>query len=169
MRTITRREGGFGMGLCGAALCALALGGAVLSASAALAHDEAEAAGQCRPVRAEIDLSTGTISGNLHLNGTVAFSSDGSGTPPLTAPATSSVFSGPLVITTARGTLTVRETGMFSSRTGNPDGAVLVSWGDSANGTGVFEGLTGDLFFTGQNVDGVFLVKVQGALCRLAE
>jgi hypothetical protein len=168
MRTILRR-GWFGIGACGVALCAMALSGTILCASGALAHDDDEDVPQCRSVRAEIDLSRGTISGNLQLNGTVAFSSDGSGTPPPTAPATSSVFSGPLVITTARGTLTLRETGMFSSRTGNPDGGVLVSWGDTPIGTGVFEGVTGDLFFAGRNVDGVFLVKVQGSLCRPAE
>lgn len=164
MRAITRRRGWLGTGLWGAALCASAF-----CASHALARDQEEDAPQCRNIRAEIDLSKGTISGNFHLNGTVAFSSDGSGTPPPTAPATSSVFSGPLVITTARGTLTLRETGMFSSRTGNPDGGVLVSWGDSPSGSGVFEGVTGDLFFAGRSVDGVFLVKVQGALCRPAE
>jgi hypothetical protein len=76
------------------------------------------------------------------------------------------VFSGLLAITTAGGTLSVRETGMFSSRTSNPDGAVLASWGDSASGSGVFEGVTGDLFFAGQVVAGVLLVRVTGELCR---
>jgi hypothetical protein len=169
MRSITRRWGWFGSGKGGIALCATALSGTVLCASGALAHDEDEDAPRCRNVRAEIDLSRGTISGNLQLNGTVAFSNDGPGTPPPSAPATSSVFSGPLVITTARGTLTLRETGMFSSRTGNPDGAVLVSWGDSPDGSGAFEGVTGDLFFTGRNVAGAFLVQVRGALCRPAQ
>jgi hypothetical protein len=122
--------------------------------------------GHCRRVRAEIDLSTNTIEGNFGLNGAVVFTSDGQGTPPPTAPQTSSVFSGLLEITTAAGTLTFRETGMFSSRTGNPDGAVLTSWGDSPIGTGAFEGVTGDLFFAGRNVDGVLLVQVLGNLCR---
>jgi hypothetical protein len=122
--------------------------------------------GRCRRVRAEIDLSQGTIAGNLGLNGTVVFTSDGQGTPPPTAPQTSSVFSGLLVISTAEGSLTVRETGMFSSRTGNPDGAVLTSWGDSPSGTGTFQGVTGDLFFVGRSVDGVLLVQVLGELCR---
>jgi hypothetical protein len=120
----------------------------------------------CKNIRAQIDLSTGTIVGNFRLNGTVVFTADGSGTAPATAPAGSSVFSGPLVITTAHGTLTIRETGMFSSRTGNPDGPVLVSWGDGPSGTGFFEGVTGDLFFIGRRVDGVLLVKVTGTLCR---
>jgi hypothetical protein len=120
----------------------------------------------CKNIHAQIDLSTGTIVGNFRLNGTVAFAADSNGTAPTTAPANSSVFSGPLVITTPHGTLTVRETGMFSSRVGNPDGSVLVSWGDSASGTNFFAGVTGDLFFVGRRVDGVLLVKVTGTLCR---
>jgi len=122
--------------------------------------------GSCRRVRAEINLSDGTIAGNFGLNGTAAFTRDGQGTPAPTAPATSSVFSGLLAITTARGTLTVRETGMFSSRADNPAGAVLVSWGDSPIGTGAFQEVTGDLFFAGRSVDGVLLVQVSGTLCR---
>jgi hypothetical protein len=55
---------------------------------------------------------------------------------------------------------------MFSSRTGNPDGAVLSSWGDSPIGTGGFEGVSGDLFFAGRSVDDVLLVQVLGTLCR---
>jgi len=50
-----------------------------------------------------------------------------------------------LAITTARhGTLMLRETGMFSSRTGNPRGPVLSSWGDFLSGTERYEGMTGD-------------------------
>src|SRR5688572_2380243 len=113
--------------------------------------------GVCRRIRAEINLTEGTIAGNFGLNGTAAFVSDGQGTPPTTAPAGSSVFSGLLTISTDRGVLTLRETGMFSSRAGNPDGAVLASWGDSPSGTGVFDGVTGDLFFAGRAVEGAFL------------
>ena len=143
------------------------LSNGALLAALAIAPGVARAEGEhCRNIRAEIDLSTGAISGNFGLNGDVVFTSDGTGTPPPTAPATSSVFSGLLAISTARGSLTFRETGMFSSRTGNPDGAVLASWGDSPAGTGVFEGVTGDLFFGGRIVDGVMLVKVSGRLCR---
>jgi hypothetical protein len=81
----------------------------------------------CRRIRAEINLTDGTIAGNFGLNGSVVFVSDGQGTAPPTAPAGSSVFSGLLTISTARGALTLRETGMFSSRVDNPDGAVLAS------------------------------------------
>jgi hypothetical protein len=120
----------------------------------------------CRRVQAEINLAQGTIEGNFGLTGTVAFAGDSSGTPPATAPAGSSVFSGILTITTRRGVLTLRETGMFSSRTGNPAGSVLVSWGDSLQGTGRYEGVTGDLFFAGRRVEGVLLVDMVGELCR---
>jgi hypothetical protein len=124
------------------------------------------AQGMCRRIRAQINLTNGTIAGNFGLNGSALFTRDGQGTAPPTAPAGSSVFSGLLAITTARGTLSLRETGMFSSRTNNPDGAVIASWGDSPSGTGVFEGVTGDVFFAGQVVDGVLLVQMTGELCR---
>jgi hypothetical protein len=123
-------------------------------------------AGGCKTIRAEIDLTHGTISGNFGLNGTVVFTSDGTGTSPPTAPAGSSVFSGILEITTARGILRMRETGMFSSRTGNPAGSVLSSWGDSMSGTGFYQGAAGDLFFNGRRVDDILLVEVSGEICR---
>lgn len=122
----------------------------------------------CRRIRAEIDLTHATIEGNFGLDGTVAFASDSAGTPPATAPATSSVFSGLLTIATARGDLVLRETGMFSSRTGNPAGSVLASWGDAQSGTGRFAGVTGELFFAGRVAGSIFLVDVTGELCRPA-
>src|SRR6185503_20137327 len=85
--------------------------------------------GHCRRIRAEINLTNGTIQGNFGLDGTVAFVADSNGTPPPTGPAASSVFSGLLTVTTARGNLVLRETGMFSGRTGNPAGPVLYSLG----------------------------------------
>jgi hypothetical protein len=123
-------------------------------------------AASCKAVHAEIDLTHGTISGNFGLNGTVVFTSDGAGTPAPTAPAGSSVFSGILEITSNRGILRMRETGMFSSRTGNPSGPVLSSWGDAMSGTGFYQGVTGDLFFNGRRVDDILLVEVSGEICR---
>ena len=120
----------------------------------------------CRQIRAEIDLTSGTIKGNFGLDGTVAFVQDSPGTAPATAPAGSSVFSGLLTIATAHGNLIVRETGMFSNRTGNPAGPQLASFGETVSGTQRFTGVTGDLFFTGALVGDVFLVDVTGELCR---
>jgi hypothetical protein len=120
----------------------------------------------CRRIHAQIDLTHATIEGNFGLNGTVAFAQDSSGTPPATAPANASVFSGLLTITTARGNLVLRETGMFSSRTGNPAGSVLASWGESLSGTQRFAGVTGDLFFAGRVAGSIFLVDVTGRLCK---
>jgi hypothetical protein len=117
-------------------------------------------------VHAQIDLTHGTIEGNFGLNGTVAFVGDSSGTSPATAPPNSSVFSGLLTISTARGDLVVRETGMFSSRAGSPRGAVLASWGDTQSGTERFAGVTGDLSFAGRVVGSIFLVDVTGQLCK---
>ena len=131
-----------------------------------LAHGSLAHAGECRRIRAEINLTEGTIEGNFGLDGTVAFVADGSGTPPVTAPPGSSVFSGILTITTAQGAIELRETGMFSSRTGSPSGPVLASWGEALSGTGRYAGVTGDLFFGGVVVGGAFLLDVSGQLCR---
>jgi hypothetical protein len=140
----------------------------VSAALVALAMAPARADGEdCRRVRAEIDLTNGTIEGNFGLDGTVAFVGDSDGTPPATAPAGSSVFSGILTITTQRGVLEMRETGMFSNRTGNPDGPVLSSWGDSPGGTGRYSSIaSGDIFFSGKVVGDVFLVAMEGELCE---
>jgi hypothetical protein len=132
----------------------------------ALAFAAPARAEECKRVRAEINLTTGTISGNQGLDGTVAFVADSGGTPPATAPATSSVFSGILTVATDRGVLEVRETGMFSSRSGNAAGPVLVSWGDVLGGSGRYAGATGDLTFDGRSVDGALIVGVSGQLCR---
>ena len=135
----------------------------------ALADNEADDGlddARCRRIRAEIDLTHATIEGNFGLDGTVAFAADSNGTVPSTAPPGSSVFSGILTITTARGNLVLRETGMFSSRTGNPGGSVLASWGDALSGTDRFTGVTGDLFFSGRRAGAIFLVDVSGELCR---
>jgi hypothetical protein len=122
--------------------------------------------GHCRRIRAEIDLTNGTIEGNFGLNGSVAFAQDSRGTAPTTAPVTSSVFSGILTLATAHGNLVLRETGMFTSRTGNPAGALFASFGETLSGTDRYTGVTGDLFFTGQVVGDVFLIQVTGELCR---
>ena len=121
---------------------------------------------RCRRIRAEIDLTHATIEGNFGLDGTVAFAADSNGTAPATAPPGSSVFSGILTITTAHGNLVLRETGMFSSRTGNAAGPVLASWGDTLSGTDRFTGVTGDRFFAGRRAGSIFLVDVSGQLCR---
>lgn len=136
-----------------------------LSAAALSSAMPARADG-CKTIHAEIDLTHGTISGNFGLNGTVTFTSDGTGTAPATAPAGSSVFSGILEITTQRGVLRMRETGMFSSRTGNPAGPVMASWGDSMSGTAFYQSVSGDLFFNGRRADDIFLVEVSGEICR---
>jgi len=121
----------------------------------------------CHQVHAEINLGDLTIDGNFGLDGTVAFVADSSGTPPATAPAGSSVFSGILTITTRRGVLELRETGMFSSRSDTSAGPVLSSWGDFLSGTGRYADVTGgELFFFGRNVGGVLIVDVEGELCR---
>jgi hypothetical protein len=139
--------------------------GAALSTAVFLSATSAEA-GPCKTIRAEIDLTNGTIAGNFGLSGTVVFTSDGAGTPAPTSPPGSTVFSGILEITTSRGVLRMRETGMFSSRTGNPAGPVLASWGDGMSGTGFYQGVSGDLFFNGRREGDILLVEVTGQICR---
>jgi hypothetical protein len=137
-----------------------------LSAGALAVATPARADG-CRDIRAEINLGAGTIRGNFGLRGTLTFTADSNSPPPATAPAGTSVFSGILEIVTEDGTLEIRETGMFSSRTGNPAGPLLSSFGETLSGTGRYEGVTGDLFFTGQrDEDGAFVVEMSGSLCR---
>src|SRR5262249_7574521 len=139
----------------------------MLTGRAALADSEDDDDGNpCRQIRAEIDLTHATIDGNFGLDGTVAFVRDSAGTAPTTAPPGSSVFSGILTITTDHGNLVLRETGMFSSRTGDPAGPVLASWGETLSGTDRFAGVTGDLFFAGRRAGAIFLVDVSGTLCR---
>jgi hypothetical protein len=136
-------------------------------AAGALGSARTAHADDCRRIRAEINLTTGTIDGNFGLDGTVAFVADPRGTPPATAPAVSNVFSGILTITTERGVLQMRETGMLSSRTGNPAGTILASWGDGPSGTGCYADVVGgDLFFNGRIIEGQFLVDVRGELCE---
>ncbi len=133
---------------------------------ATVAHAGAARADSCKRIRAEINLDDGTIQGNFGLDGTVNFVEDSDAEAPETAPPGSSVFSGILTITTSRGTIVLRETGMFSARTGNPAGFVLSSWGDGATGTGRYANLVGgDLFFAGRIIGGAFLVDVSGELC----
>jgi hypothetical protein len=55
---------------------------------------------------------------------------------------------------------------MFSSRTGNPAGPILASWGEALSGTGRYAGVSGDLFFGGLVVGDAFLLDVSGQLCR---
>ena len=139
----------------------------VLIGRVALADDDSDDGDSpCRRIKAEIDLTHATIDGNFGLDGTVAFVGDSAGTAPATAPPGSSVFSGILTITTEHGNLILRETGMFSSRTGNPAGPVLASWGETLSGTDRFAGVTGDLFFAGRRSGSIFLVDVSGTLCR---
>ena len=76
------------------------------------------------------------------------------------------MFSGILTITTDHGVIELRETGMFSSRTGSPNGPVLASWGEALSGTDRYAGVSGDLFFAGLVVGEAFLVNVTGQLCR---
>ena len=120
-------------------------------AGAAYADKPGEPHLVCRDIRAEIHelfttdnctsplafCSAGTIDGNFGLEGTTFFSVDGSATTPVESPGTSS-FTGIFTITTDRGTLTLRETGISYPRRGNPEGGVLATIDEVLSGTGRF-------------------------------
>jgi hypothetical protein len=109
--------------------------------------------------------AAGTIDGNFGLDGTTFFSVDGSAPTPPEAPGTSS-YTGSYTITTPRGVLTMRETGISYPRTGNPEGGVLASIVEVQSGTGRYEDVTGILFFYGHNGRGLpSNVDVSGTLC----
>ena len=133
----------------------------------------------CRDIRAELHelktndnctsplafCSAGTIDGNFGLDGTTFFSVDGAAATPPEAPGTSS-YTGIYTITTAHGTLTLRETGISYPRSGNPEGGVLASIAEVQSGTGRYATTTGILFFHGHNGRGLpSNVAVSGTLC----
>jgi hypothetical protein len=133
----------------------------------------------CRDIRAELHelktndnctsplafCSAGTIDGNFGLDGTTFFNVDGAAATPPEAPGTSS-YTGIYTITTAHGTLTLRETGISYPRTGNPEGGVLASIAEVQSGTGRYATTTGILFFHGHNGRGLpSNVAVTGTLC----
>ena len=152
----------------------IALGLSLSACSIGLAHASDI---NCHQVRAEIvDKSdpmncvspynfcaSGTVKGNIDLNGTTYFVLDGVGRRPDSAPGWS-VTTGLLVYTTDDGTLTVRETGV-SKLTGSPSNGILTSMQEIVSGTGRFEGATGSLYNNATDVNGVFYSTIQGTLC----
>jgi hypothetical protein len=106
--------------------------------------------------------TAGEFEGDGLLAGTTAFVADGlapaAGLPAVEAPTTLS-YSGLLTITTRRGTLTTRDTGIFDTAAG-----LFASRDVIVSGTGVFEGATGHLFFTGAGTSS-FESEASGEIC----
>jgi len=143
----------------------LALGGA------STAH-----AGQCKHVRLDVvevpatqacalgaPCWVGQFDGN-GWSGTTEFALDGSGAGPA-ASADFISYTGPFVYTTAKGTLTVRETGVYNVGAGQPQSGAVASFQQIVGGTGEFAGATGQLYSNGRAVDGVFRTRMTGQIC----
>jgi len=135
---------------------------------------EAEEQEECETIKATqvvtADLSTftttGTISGDL--KGTTAFTGDATSLTPISAASTPPLsptlsYTGTLVITTKKGTLTTRAVGIFESV---PFGSGT-QFDRVIGGTGKCEGATGLLFFSfTANADlSGFTSAVTGELC----
>ncbi len=158
-------------------LAGLALLALVAVVGVALLSRDASATSGCRTIGGGITSSvttegcaspvglctTGDFSGNGLLNGTTLFTADAlapsAGMPGAEAPSTLS-YSGLLTITTDKGTLTTRGTGIFDTARGLFSSRDIV-----VAGTGEFEGATGFLFFHGTG-SSTFVSKASGEICR---
>jgi hypothetical protein len=133
-----------------------------VSATALPTINEANAHGRCERLRGHggiqakvlttgctspVGLCTaGVYEGDHLLKGTTSFVADGIAPAAgllVEAPSTLS-YSGLLTITTHRGTLTLRDTGIFDTAAG-----LFASRDVIVGGTGIFEGATGHVFFSG--------------------
>jgi hypothetical protein len=138
-------------------------------------------AAECKPVYAEIIsaqyvtgctspvglCTAGTIDGNRGIEGTTSFIADSTALGPSTAPnprATIS-YSGRFKVTTAKGTLVSRDTGIFDTSTGTPTGGYFASFDVINGGTLSFAGATGTFQIIGKTVNGQFVSDLRGELC----
>ncbi|GAB3346877.1 hypothetical protein [Lysobacter tyrosinilyticus] len=149
----------------------------ILTALLALGGISTAHAGQCRHVRfdvIEVPATAGcTLGASCWIgqfdgdrwSGTTEFALDGSNAGPA-ASADFISYTGPFVYATAKGTLTVRETGVYNVGEGKPQSGGVVGYQQIVSGTGEFAGATGQLFTGGRAVNGVFRTKVTGQVCR---
>jgi hypothetical protein len=106
--------------------------------------------------------TAGVFEGPRQLCGTTSFIADGlapSGGMPAVEPASTLSYSGLLTITTSRGSLTTRDTGIFDTAAG-----LFASRDIVVGGTGVFAGATGHLLITGTGTSS-FESDVSGEIC----
>ena len=107
--------------------------------------------------------TAGVFKGDSLLRGTTSLTADGLAVAagmPLVEAATTLSYSGLLTITTRHGKLVVRDTGIFDTA-----GIGLFASRDViVAGTGIFEGATGHIFFTGTGVTS-FDAHASGEIC----
>lgn len=107
----------------------------------------------------------GVVDGNHGLRGTTHFASDSFvETRPATSPGFL-IYSGPFEYRTATGTLTMRETGVSNSTTGQPSSGAVTAYQQIMSGTGEFEGATGHFFVSGRRASGVVSTQLSGEIC----
>jgi len=148
----------------------------IFTALLALGGISSAHAAQCKHVRFDVvEVATtqgctlgascfvGTFDGN-GWSGTNEFALDGSGAGPA-ASADFISYTGPFVYTTAKGQLTVRETGVYNVGAGQPQSGAVAGFQQIVGGTGEFAGATGQLFTGGRAADGVFRTHVTGQIC----
>lgn len=114
----------------------------------------------CNPGLASCFL--GEVDGNHGLRGTTHFAADSARVGPATSPEFIS-YSGPFEYRTARGNITMRETGVTTS---GPVPGVVTAYQKIVSGTGVYEGATGYFFVSGEK-DGAGLIDtfINGEIC----
>jgi hypothetical protein len=108
--------------------------------------------------------TAGVFQGDHLLRGTTSFVADAvvpaAGMPGIEAPTTLS-YSGLLTITTRAGSLTTRDTGIFDTAAGLFSSRDII-----VAGTGIFEGATGHIFYTGTGTT-TFDADASGEICLL--
>jgi hypothetical protein len=106
--------------------------------------------------------TAGVFRGDSLLYGTTSLVADGlvpSAGMPLVEAASTLSYSALLTITTSRGQLTTRDTGIFDTARG-----LFASRDFVVSGTGIFEGATGHIFYTGTGVTS-FDAHASGEIC----
>jgi len=155
----------------GCALCAglLAIAGSARSDECKSVHAQIVSAPTQVNCASPVSLCTaGTIDGNQGLSGTTYFTADSTAVGPVTAPNPSATiaYSGILQITTTKGTLTARDTGIFDTSIGHSTSGLFSSFDDILGGTGKYAGAGGNLFIGGRSINGQFVTTViTGELC----
>ncbi len=152
----------------------------LLAGGAAFATDAQEPAPQanCKAVQASMveDGSTtnckpghpscflGEVDGNQGLRGTTYFRADSAAAGPSTSPGFIS-YSGVFEYTTARGILTMRETGVVNQTTGNPESGAVTAYQKITAGSGELAGATGYFFVSGFSINNHVVTQLTGQLC----
>jgi hypothetical protein len=103
--------------------------------------------------------TTGEFKGDGLLNGRTRFVADSLQPAAPTEAPTTLVYSGLLTIRTRAGTLTTRDTGILDTANGLIGARDVV-----VSGTGIFEGATGYILFTGTGTS-TFVNEASGEIC----